>query len=60
MRMDELEEERGDWARLAAAGLARAYGDDEPEYGPDDVLADPASTGSSSLPYKSSNRGNSE
>ncbi|MFZ1574494.1 MAG: hypothetical protein WAT36_04525 [Chromatiaceae bacterium] len=25
------------WADLAAAGLARAYGDDEPEYGPNDL-----------------------
>jgi hypothetical protein len=25
------------WATLSARGLARAYGDDEPEYGPDDL-----------------------
>lgn len=25
-------EERADWAALAIQGLARAYGDDEPEY----------------------------
>jgi len=28
----ELESERADWGRAAAAGLARAYGDSEPEY----------------------------
>lgn len=27
-----------DWPDLAAAGLARAFGDDEPDYGPEDVL----------------------
>lgn len=27
-----LTEERADWADLAIKGLARAYGDDEPEY----------------------------
>jgi hypothetical protein len=27
-----LEEGRAQWARLSAASLARAYGDDEPEY----------------------------
>jgi hypothetical protein len=32
-----LEEERSEWARLAAATLARAYGDDEPEYSLSDV-----------------------
>lgn len=25
------------WAGLSLAGLADAYGDDEPEYGPDDL-----------------------
>jgi hypothetical protein len=25
------------WANLAAEGLARAYGEDEPEYGPGDL-----------------------
>ena len=32
---DEIE--RAEWARAAAAGLARAYSDDEPEYSPADV-----------------------
>lgn len=27
-----------DWSGLAAEGLARAFSDDEPEYGPADVL----------------------
>lgn len=27
-----LETEQGGWTALSAAGLARAYGDDEPEY----------------------------
>jgi hypothetical protein len=27
-----------DWSGLAASGLAGAFGDDEPEYGPADVL----------------------
>jgi hypothetical protein len=31
------EEEHAQWARLAALGLARAYGDDEPEYSLSDV-----------------------
>jgi hypothetical protein len=26
-----------DWFGLSAEGLARAFGDDEPEYGPDDL-----------------------
>lgn len=26
------------WAGLSAEGLARAFGDDEPEYGPDDRI----------------------
>ena len=29
---DSLEQWREDWFRLAAQGLARAYGPDEPEY----------------------------
>ena len=29
--------ERADWARASAAGLARAYSDDEPEYTLDDL-----------------------
>jgi hypothetical protein len=33
----ELESERADWSRAAAAALARAYGDNEPEYGPSDI-----------------------
>lgn len=32
------ETERAQWAQAAAAGLARAYGDDEPDYSPADVL----------------------
>ena len=32
-----VESERALWAQTAAAGLARAYSDDEPEYSPDDV-----------------------
>jgi hypothetical protein len=27
-----------DWPGLATAGLARAFGDDEPDYGPEDLL----------------------
>ena len=30
--------EREDWARLAVEGLARAYGDDEPDYFSADIL----------------------
>jgi hypothetical protein len=30
-------EERGDWSAAAAAQLARAYGDDEPEYSEADL-----------------------
>ena len=30
-----IDSEREDWANLAMQGLARAYGDDEPEYSPD-------------------------
>lgn len=33
----ELLDERDAWADLAASGLARAYGDDEPEYTIDDL-----------------------
>ena len=29
---DDRERERASWAALGAGGLARAYGDDEPEY----------------------------
>ena len=31
------ESERAQWAQAAAAGLARAYSDDEPEYSPADI-----------------------
>lgn len=31
------DEEREAWARLALASLARAYGDDEPEYSRDQI-----------------------
>ena len=34
----ELDEEREEWFRFAAASLARAYGDDEPEYTLDDLI----------------------
>ncbi|TVQ85195.1 MAG: hypothetical protein EA400_16375 [Chromatiaceae bacterium] len=27
-----------DWRSLATEGLARAFGDDEPDYGPEDLL----------------------
>jgi hypothetical protein len=30
--------ERGGWARLGGEGLARAYADSEPDYGPEDVM----------------------
>jgi hypothetical protein len=33
----ELEEERREWAQIAAAGLARAYSDNEPEYTLSDI-----------------------
>jgi len=29
--------ERGEWAQVAATGLAAAYSDNEPEYSPSDV-----------------------
>ena len=32
-----VDDERTQWARLSAIGLARAYGDDEPEYSLADV-----------------------
>jgi hypothetical protein len=31
--------ERAAWSNLSASGLARAYGDSEPEYSDDDVLS---------------------
>ena len=34
----EIEEERRDWFQLAAYGLARAYGEDEPEYSEADCI----------------------
>jgi len=34
---DTFEEERADWLRLSARGLAAAYGDDEPEYTDADI-----------------------
>jgi len=34
---ESLDEIGADWSELARAGLARAFGDDEPEYGPKDV-----------------------
>jgi len=34
----DVDDERAGWARLAAASLARAYGDDEPEYSLEDVV----------------------
>jgi hypothetical protein len=36
--LEPTDDTRADWANLAADGLARAFGDDEPEYGPDDLL----------------------
>jgi hypothetical protein len=30
--LPSLTEDRDDWSNLSAANLARAYGDDEPEY----------------------------
>ncbi len=32
---EQIDSEREDWANLAMESLARAYGDDEPEYTPD-------------------------
>jgi hypothetical protein len=32
-----FDEEREDWTRLALESLARAYGDDEPEYSRDQI-----------------------
>ena len=32
VRHKSLDEEREDWARLSLESLARAYGDDEPDY----------------------------
>jgi hypothetical protein len=33
----QAEQEKVDWSRVASLGLARAYGDDEPEYTLKDV-----------------------
>ena len=35
--LSEEDQEREDWYRLGAQGLARAYGDDEPEYTAADI-----------------------
>ena len=37
IRVFENDEERDDWLRLSAQNLARAYGDDEPEYTAADI-----------------------
>jgi hypothetical protein len=34
---DDKDEERDDWYQLSLAGLARAYGNDEPEYSDADI-----------------------
>lgn len=34
----QLDQERAGWAGLSARGLARAYGDSEPEYSVDDIV----------------------
>ena len=34
---DQVELERAHWEKLASDGLARAYGDEEPEYTPKDI-----------------------
>ncbi|AUB84276.1 hypothetical protein [Candidatus Thiodictyon syntrophicum] len=35
------DDERAAWVGLALSGLAGAYGDDEPDYGPADLLRRP-------------------
>ncbi len=35
--LEPTDDTRADWASLAADGLARAFGDDESECGPDDL-----------------------
>lgn len=35
--LESVDDVNADWPDLAAAGLARAFGDDEPDYGPEDV-----------------------
>jgi hypothetical protein len=43
---ESFDEEREDWARLSLESLARAYGDDEPEYSLDLIKkANPAYEG---------------
>jgi len=37
----QLEKERAGWFDLSARGLARAYGDSEPEYSAADLLGSP-------------------
>jgi hypothetical protein len=37
VRSKSLAEEREDWARLSLESLARAYGDDEPNYSLDSI-----------------------
>ncbi len=34
---DEAATDQSDWSTLAKAALARAYGENEPEYGTDDI-----------------------
>jgi hypothetical protein len=36
--LESPDEIGADWPGLATAGLARAFGDDEPDYGPQDLL----------------------
>lgn len=36
--LEPADEVTTDWPNLAAAGLAEAFSDDEPEYAPSDVL----------------------
>lgn len=36
--LESTDEIGTDWRSLATAGLARAFGDDEPDYGPEDLL----------------------
>ena len=36
-RFPSLQEDRASWREFGRSQLARVYGDDEPEYGPDDI-----------------------
>lgn len=36
--LESTDEIGTDWRSLATAGLARAFSDDEPDYGPEDLL----------------------